>query len=208
MLRLAAVTACYADLRHKESTAHSLSYVALLRPFNLHGLLKNFENWLKEKIFELRLQLKLTDPLFVDWDYVDFFDIPPVRRCESFVKVPEGWEYYEYSCLLRAVTPVVFGGYSNLLLSNDHNNLFLRVAVAEYSVFCLISFVSSALYGESCITSGDFHGVKNFFRGGILFPSSRGVLDFVQDVDLVEVVRGCTFDIPQTYLELCRNCRG
>lgn len=60
-----------------------------------------------------------------------------------------------------------------------------------------MSFLSSALYGESCTTSGDFPDVEGLCQGGILDTLSQGVLDFVRHVGFFEIVRGFTFDIPQ-----------
>lgn len=47
----------YTDVRKEEFTTHSLNYVALLCPFDLHHLLTNLEYWLKETVSEYRLRL-------------------------------------------------------------------------------------------------------------------------------------------------------
>lgn len=72
--------------------------------------------------------------------------------------------------------------------------------MAEHAVFCMMSFIPSALYGESCTASGYFRGIGDPCRSDILPPLSQRILDLVQDVGLFEIVRGRTFDIRQAYL--------
>lgn len=63
-------------------------------------------------------------------------------------------------------------------------------------------FTASALYCGSCTASGDFRGIDELYRAGILLPVSRSVLHSTQHVCFCEIVRGCTFDIPLAYLAL------
>lgn len=85
--------------------------------------------------------------------------------------------------------------------------IYFRVAVSEHSVFCLISFVASTLYRVPCTASSDFRSVEDLCRDGILPPSCEGVLIFVQDNGLFEIVFECTFGIPQSYLKFHHTLR-
>lgn len=102
--------------------------------------------------------------------------------------------------LVIRASPVVLANYFNHVLSNNHNNLFFLVAVAEHFVVCRMSLVAFSLYGGYCTTSCDFCCVEDPCRGWILLPFSEGALDFVQDSGFFEFVCGCTVDIPQAYL--------
>lgn len=62
--------------------------------------------------------------------------------------------------LLYALTKVVLLYYSSPALSNDRSILLFRLAVAEYSVFCLLFFVVSALHGGYCAAKVNFCGVE------------------------------------------------
>lgn len=87
--RMAAIMDHYENPRDGESTTHSLNYVALLHLFYRHHLLKNLEYCLKKVVFNHRLQLKSTDPMFLNWHCADFFDISPAQRHELFSHVPK-----------------------------------------------------------------------------------------------------------------------
>lgn len=76
MLLLQTTMDRYTDLPAKDLTTHSLNHVALQRPFDRHHLLTSFENWLKKKLFERRLRLESTDPLFFNWHCVGFLYMP------------------------------------------------------------------------------------------------------------------------------------
>lgn len=117
--RLVAIMVRYADLRDEEVTTHSLNYFDLLRPFNIHHLLTNFEYRLNETVFERCLCLKSTHPLFANWHCVDYFNILPARCRELFDKVIEWWKCSECSRLLYVLTPVVLAYYSIHALFGD-----------------------------------------------------------------------------------------
>lgn len=87
--RFVAAIVCYADHPGKEIIMHSFTCVLLLRPSDLHHFLENVEHWMMEKVFECRLRINSSDPLFFNWRYTDFINTPPVRRPELFVRVPE-----------------------------------------------------------------------------------------------------------------------
>lgn len=94
---------------------------------------------------------------------------------------------------------MVFAYYSNLTVVNDYDGLLFRVAVAEYSVLCLIPFADTALYGSSCTASAALRGVEHYWRGIILVGLSQGLLDVVQAVGLFKGAHGCTVYTSQAY---------
>lgn len=91
--------------------------------------------------------MESTDPQFVKWHCVDFFDMSPARRRELVVMVAERWERYQFLCLLYDSTLVGLAYYPNPVITDEHNNLLFQVTLVEYSVFCLMSFVGPAFYG-------------------------------------------------------------
>lgn len=112
----------FAVVSDEEFTTDSLNYVELLRPFDQHHLLMNFEYLLKEAVFKRHLQLKSTHPLFIIWHCVVVFDILPARQRELFFMVPKRWEFYKCSSLAYVPVPVVFACCHNFALTNDQKN--------------------------------------------------------------------------------------
>lgn len=205
LTQLAVIMVRYADLLDVEFTTHSLNYVTLQRRFGRQLRVISFLYQLNKKAFEHYSRLKATNQLFVNWQCVDFFDIPPARGLELFVEMPEWLECYQGYLLLNVPTPVISGYYANLVLSSWHKILLLRVAIAKHSVFCVMAFVAYALYCRSCAVSADFCGVEDLFRGGILLPLSQGVLLFLQDVGFFGIIPVFTFNISQAYLAFHRT---
>lgn len=70
---------CSADLHYKPFTTHSLKYVTILCPFDLHHLFTNIDYLLKETCIKRRLQLEPIDQLLANWQCVDVFDSWPAR---------------------------------------------------------------------------------------------------------------------------------
>lgn len=54
------------------------------------------------------------------------------------------------------------------------------MAFAEHSVFCLMKFISSSLYGGSCTAYVDFRVIKDLYGGGSLVPLSQGVWTLIK----------------------------
>lgn len=81
-------------------------------------------------------------------------------------------------------------------------------------LFCLLSFVASALYGASCIISSYFCDVETIYQGVILLSLNQVVLELVLQAGPFGGIRGCTFDIPQAYqafhrtVEVSRSSNG
>lgn len=131
--------------------------------------------------------------------------IPPAWYCAALGPFSKLWECREAHSLLYAPTPIVIAYYRMLVLSGEHDNFSLLVAIAYHSVFLLVTFVSVSLYSECCTASGDFCGVEEFCKGGIIEPLSPGILDFVHDACFFEILRDCSFDVLQVYLAFRRT---
>lgn len=58
--------------------------------------------------FEIRLQQLVAEKLrlFVRWQNLGVFSIPPLRQAKVYVTVPYWWAKYESSCLLYVRTPL------------------------------------------------------------------------------------------------------
>lgn len=127
-------------------------------------------------------------------------NVPPPPQCKMFINVLECWEHYDCSHLLYAPTGFVFAYCHNLVLSNDHNNLLFSVAVAEHFVFGFTLFVSSPLIWWAKYHQWLFLRRRKSFRYEFLVHLSHDILHILQTVCFSEVVRCCSFDIPQEYL--------
>lgn len=109
--------------------------------------------------------------------------------------MPEVWACYEGFRLLYALTLVGFANYSNIFLSGTGIHLVFRVTVAEYTVFCVMSYISFQFCGRSCTASGELGGIEDRGPDELLLLLLQGVLDFVQDVSFFETDSGFTFEI-------------
>lgn len=81
------VMAWNANLCDMELVTDSLSYVALLHPFDRHYLLISFYYCLREAFFERLFRLKSTGSPFGNWHSVIFSDISPHRQNQMYEKV-------------------------------------------------------------------------------------------------------------------------
>lgn len=70
--------------------------------------------------------------LFFNWHFVDFFDNPPARRRELFLRCRIGGNYTSVLVFYSCLTFVVSAYYSNTVLFGSDNNLLFGVAVAEH----------------------------------------------------------------------------
>lgn len=132
----------------------------------------------------------------------------------SYSDIPKIFHYFAYTASwpirsstrmtkilwLYASSPAIFAYYSNFVTSYKCNDLLFYVAIIEYGVSCIVTFISYALCGGSCTASWDLCGVGDLCRSIIIVPLCQDFLDSVRVIAFFELFQGCTLDTLQAYL--------
>lgn len=102
--------------------------------------------------------------------------------------------YHMYLCLwcLRIIP--------GLLLQTTLRVLFFSVAVFEYCVLVLMTFLLSALIGASSRVRTAFPGVDDFISEGMLFPDPFCIFEFVDAVAVFQKFILCSFESSAAFL--------
>lgn len=90
---------CFSVDQDEECAARRLNYFAYRCWLDRNHLLTNFDDYLKDTVFDRCLRLKPKNPFFVNWQRIDYIDIPPARQRELFVDVTEWWMCHHCSSL-------------------------------------------------------------------------------------------------------------
>lgn len=76
-------------------------------------------------------------------------------------------------------SPIILVYNSNLLASCPAPELIFCIANSELFVLALVSFLHSALIGNTTRFNGDLAGIENIAAWELLFPLPEGVYHFV-----------------------------
>lgn len=110
-------------------------------PFDRLDVYSNFDYWLKETIFELRLSTRGNSCYFTNWYCVDLCAVLCYIRSGLLPPVPGLWRGYECSRLFFVLAPIMLLYYLNPLTSPSSGIVFfeLQSPISERPILFLFS---------------------------------------------------------------------
>lgn len=95
--------------------------------------------------------------------------------------------------------------YHSTLAPSKVGSLLVRIAVAEHSVYTLLSLLTSGLIGSSVDQTRFFEGCTTCYESGIMLSVPQDVQGLIAYVGLFSVLNGLQFDYKDVYLADIRD---
>lgn len=105
-----------------------------------------------------------------------------------------------------APAPTILNYYSNIKFLVDSNTLVLCVAVDEHAIFCVVSFITTAVYVVCCPASGDGLKVEYRSQSRTILLLLQDMSDFPQDIGLIEILHCFPLTIPSGVHDNLSDC--
>lgn len=148
-------------------------------------------------------RVRNTQWLFYGWHNLEFFDMPSRLRPNYYIRVPPQPFYRDVPRSLCVPTPSVLAYHGSLDLQKNRLRAWLwQIVAVEWAVSSVMAFLHAARYGiQMNAKNRDWRLFQD--RGiaspvGRLLPLPTGLISYVRELGVQNIVRGTEFDPRET----------